>query len=72
MKESKRSFYMMLTYCIFIIECFILSVLISFIFIETTHKIIGIFVLIILAVILVFPLRYFYNKLSKLIDNETM
>ena len=69
MNESKCAFYMMLTSSVFIIECFVLSVLMSFIFIKTSHKIIGIFILIAIAVILIFPLRYFYKKVLHLIDN---
>ena len=69
MNESKRAFYMMLTSCIFIIQCFVLSVLLSFIFIKTSYKIIGIFILLAIAIILIFPLRYFYKKVLNLIDN---
>ena len=69
MNDSKLTFYMMLTSCIFIIQCFVLSVLLSFIFIKTSHKIIGIFILSIIAIILIFPLRYFYKKVLNLIDN---
>ena len=69
MNESKRAFYMMLTSSVFIIECFVLSVLLSFIFIKTSYKIIGIFILIAIAIILIFPLRYFYKKVLNLIDN---
>ena len=69
MNDSKLTFYMMLTSCIFIIQCFVLSVLMSFIFIKTSYKIIGIFILIAIAIILIFPLRYFYKKVLNLIDN---
>lgn len=72
MNESKRAFYMMLTSSVFIIECFVLSVLLSFIFIKTSHKIIGIFILSIIAIILIFPLRYFYKKVLNLIDNQSL
>ena len=72
MNESKRAFYMMLTSSVFIIECFVLSVLLSFIFIKTSHKIIGIFILIAIAIILIFPLRYFYKKVLNLIDNQSL
>ena len=69
MNDSKLTFYMMLTSSVFIIECFVLSVLLSFIFIKTSYKIIGIFILIAIAIILIFPLRYFYKKVLNLIDN---
>lgn len=72
MNESKRAFYMMLTSSVFIIECFVLSVLLSFIFIKTSYKIIGIFILIAIAIILIFPLRYFYKKVLNLIDNQSL
>ena len=72
MNESKRAFYMMLTSSVFIIECFVLSVLLSFIFIKTSHKIIGIFILLAIAIILIFPLRYFYKKVLNLIDNQSL
>ena len=72
MNESKRAFYMMLTSSVFIIECFVLSVLLSFIFIKTSHKIIGIFILLAIAIILIYPLRYFYKKVLNLIDNQSL
>lgn len=72
MNDSKLTFYMMLTSCIFTIQCFVLSVLLSFIFIKTSYKIIGIFILLAIAIILIFPLRYFYKKVLKLIDNQTL
>ena len=72
MNESKRAFYMMLTSSVFIIECFVLSVLLSFIFIKTSYKIIGIFILIAIAIILIYPLRYFYKKVLNLIDNQSL
>lgn len=72
MNESKRAFYMMLTSSVFIIECFVLSVLLSFIFIKTSYKIIGIFILLAIAIILIYPLRYFYKKVLKLIDNQSL
>ena len=72
MNDSKLTFYMMLTSCIFIIQCFVLSVLLSFIFIKTSYNIIGIFILLAIAIILIFPLRYFYKKVLKLIDNQSL
>jgi len=72
MNESKRAFYMMLTSSVFIIECFVLSVLLSFIFIKTSYKIIGIFILLAIAIILIYPLRYFYKKVLNLIDNQSL
>ena len=72
MNESKRAFYMMLTSSVFIIECFALSVLLSFIFIKTSYKIIGIFILLAIAIILIYPLRYFYKKVLNLIDNQSL
>ena len=60
------------TSCIFTIQCFVLSVLLSFIFIKTSYKIIGIFILLAIAIILIFPLRYFYKKVLNLIDNQTL
>ena len=72
MNDSKLTFYMMLTSCIFIIQCFVLSVLLSFIFIKTSYKIIGIFILLAIAIILIYPLRYFYKKVLNLIDNQSL
>lgn len=72
MNDSKLTFYMMLTSCIFAIQCFVLSVLLSFIFIKTSYNIIGIFILLAIAIILIFPLRYFYKKVLNLIDNQTL
>ena len=72
MNDSKLTFYMMLTSSVFIIECFVLSVLLSFIFIKTSYKIIGIFILLAIAIILIYPLRYFYKKVLNLIDNQSL
>lgn len=72
MNESKRAFYMMITSGIFIVECFTLCVLVSFIFVESQNKIIGIIGLLSIAIILVFPLRHFYKKVLNLIDNQTL